>query len=852
MTSDIYNINRIDPGAAPEGSLDDVTLSHFVPAPCQVACPIGTDAPSYIGYIWENKIEEAFEAITATNPFSSICGRVCDAPCEPACRRTDSDGPIAIRNLKRYVMEKLGNDHRLPVVEVSQSKTVGIVGGGPAGMTAAQDLAEAGYEVHVYEMTDRLGGMMIWGIPAFRLPAGTIVEDMNRMLAHCPGIKVHLSTPLGKEMGDGGVTLEELKDKHDAVLLSIGAWWGKSMNVAGDEDERVVDGVSFLRRVNDGERPQMPSVVTVIGGGDVAMDACRAAARLPGCETVKVIYRRGPDEIPARKDELDGAIKEDIEIIYNAQPVAVVPNGESLKLRCVRTELGEPDEDGRRRPVDVAGSEHDVDCGLVIMAVGQQTESDHLAEQGLMNRDRVQTDWDGMRTPDEKVFAAGDGAFGGSTIVMAMQHGHRAAYYVKAFLDGRETPVPYRTPFRTRDVPVAQDADWELFAREEQDFHGLGGDPVSFPEIESTYTERAAKCEAARCYRCDVETGAQDYSVKNREEIFVMARTAPHDARTQRAILNKRIQPRENPFPEGGLPAFDDLVFLPANLSRLVIDPYRDDCNVITKIGDRLRLSSPSLVAGLDNAPDEIRADIAAGIETHGSAYIGRRALSSDVPWVQLLGPGDIPDDTATGYIAADPNADLAAMKSAAGDGKFTGVVFTSNGLEASIVKALDAELDVALLDGTSGILSSWSELSVGCDLALLRDTIAIMRGMNREEDLDILYFGGLRSGTDVAKALALGCNAGVLGMSIAMAAGGTIEGPDVAFYSDFTAEDRINGVASILQATSGEASIMARCTGKTNVHNLEPEDLRSITITTARAAGIPLAGTNRILQAAE
>jgi NADPH-dependent glutamate synthase beta subunit-like oxidoreductase len=852
MTSDVYNINRIDPGAAPEGSRDDTALSHFVPAPCQVACPIGTDAPSYIGYIWENKIEEAFEAITATNPFSSICGRVCDAPCEPACRRADSDGPIAIRNLKRYVMEQLGKDHRLPVVEVSQKKTVAIVGGGPAGMTAAQDLAEAGYEVHVYEMTDRLGGMMIWGIPTFRLPAGTIAEDMDRMLAHCPGIKVHLNTPLGTEMGDGGVTLEELKEKHDAVLLSIGAWWGKSMKVDGDDDERVVDGVGFLRRVNNGERPRMPSVVTVIGGGDVAMDACRAAARLPGCEKVKVVYRRGPEEIPARKDELEGAIKEDIDIIYNEQPVAVVPDGDGLKLRCIKTEMGEPDDDGRRRPVEIAGSEHDIDCGLVIMAVGQQTESEHLESHGLMNRDRVQTDWNSMRTPDEKVFAAGDGAFGGSTIVMAMQHGHRSAYYIKAFLEGRENPVTYRTPFRTRDVPVAQDAEWELFAREEQEFHGLGEDPISFPEIESTYTPRSAKCEAARCYRCDVETGAQDYSVKNREDIFVMARTAPEDARTQRAILNKRIQPRENPFPDGGVAAFDDLVFLPANLSRLVIDPYRDDCNVITKIGGDLRLESPSIVAGLDDAADEVRADIAAGVASHGSAYIGRRALSSDVPWVQLLGVGDTPDSAAVGYIAADPNVDLTEIKAAAGVDKFTGMVFTSNGLEASIIKALDAGLDVALLDGTSGILNPWSELSVGCDLELLRDTIAIMRGMNREEDLDILYFGGLRSGTDVAKALSLGCNAGVLGMSIAMAAGGTIEDGSVAFYSDFTSEDRTSGVEQILQATSGEASIMARCTGKTNVHNLEPEDLRSITITTARAAGIPLAGTNRILEAAE
>jgi len=848
MTSNVYNINRIEPGQAPEGSGDDVSLSHYVPAPCQVACPIGTDAPSYIGFIWENRIEEAFEAITATNPFSSICGRVCDAPCEPACRRADSDGPIAIRNLKRYVMDKLGKDFHLPVVEVSRSETVAIVGAGPAGLTAAQDLAEAGYAVHVYEMTDRAGGMMTWGIPAFRLPPGIIEEDMDRMLAHCPGIKVHLNTPLGREMGDGGVTLDELKAKHDVVLLTIGAWWGKNMKVEGDDDERVIDGVGFLRRINSGERPRMPAVVTVIGGGDVAMDACRAAARLPGCEQVKVIYRRSDEEIPARKDELDGSIKEGIEIVYNAQPVSVVAAGEGVKLRCVKTEMGEPGEDGRRRPVNVTGSEHDVDCGLVIMAVGQQTVSEHLQKNGLMNGDRVQTDWDSMRTPDEKVFAAGDGAFGGSTIVMAMQHGHRAAYYVKAFLEGQEKLLPYRTPFRTRDVVVAQDAKWELIDRQEQAFHGLGAEPVSFPEIESTYDQDSAKCEAARCYRCDLETGAQDYSVKSREDIFVMARTAPADLRMQRAMLKKRLAPRQNPFPEGGLPTFDDLVFLPANLSRLVIDPYRDDCNVVTKIADTLRLSSPSLVTGFDSVSDEVRAKIALGVAAHGSAYVGSRPLSDTVPWVQLLSADDSPDSRAVGYITADPNADLAEIKAVTGDGKFCGMVFTSSGLEAAITRALEAELDVALLDGTGAIGSPWSELAVNCDLELLRDTIAIMRGMNREEDLDILYFGGLRSGTDVAKALALGSNAGVLGMSIAIAAGGTIEGNSVAFYSDYTSEDCAHGVEMLLKATSGEASIMARCTGKTNVHNLEPEDLRSITIATTRAAGIPLAGTNRVM----
>ncbi|MGH6720101.1 MAG: FAD-dependent oxidoreductase, partial [Alphaproteobacteria bacterium] len=658
----VYDIQRIDPGPSPGTYPDDVGDRHFVPAPCQVACPIGTDAPSYLAYIWEGNTEAAFEAITATNPFSSICGRVCDAPCEPACRRTDSDGAIAIRNLKRYVMDKLGRTYRLPVAPVTRTATVGIVGSGPAGLTAAQALAEAGFAVHVYEMTDRLGGMMTWGIPAFRLPPGVIEEDLDRMLAHCPGITAHLNTALGRD-----VTLDELKARHDAVLLTIGSWWGKSLVVPGADDPRIVDGVGFLRRVNGGERPRMPETVIVVGGGDVAMDACRVARRLPGCKEVKVLYRRGPNEIPARKDELWGAVKEGIEIIYNSQPVAIRA-GNDFALRCVATRLGPPDEDGRRRPVNVAGSEHDIPCGMVIVAVGQQGGSDELARLGLMAKDRVKADFATMRTQDPKVFAAGDGAFGGSTIVMAMMHGHRAAYYVRAHLEGRTDPLPYRTPYHTRSVPIAQDADWEVLPRHEQAFHGLGHNPVAFPEIESTYDAASAKAEAARCYRCDAETGASDYSVRTREDIFVMARTEPGDATTHAAMLAKRITPRADPFGPDHRPTLDDLVFLPANLSRLVIDPYRDACNVACRLAGRIPLATPFVVAGFDDVADEAFAAVTQGAAQAGVAYLGRRKPAAALPWLQVTRVGaDAPDaqTQAVVYVQPDGFAPFAPVRAA-------------------------------------------------------------------------------------------------------------------------------------------------------------------------------------------
>ena len=844
----VYDLERITVPEAPPDYEDHASEAHFVPAPCQVACPVGTDAPSYLAYIWEEKFEEAFEAITATNPFSSICGRVCDAPCEPACRRAVSDGPIAIRNLKRFVMDRLGRDHHLPAVPVTKSQTIGIVGSGPAGLTAAHDLATEGYGVHVYEMSDRLGGLMVWGIPAFRLPPGIIQEDLDRMFKRCPGIEVHLNCALGRD-----VSLDDLKARHNAVLLTIGAWWGKPMNIPGEDDERVVDGVGFLRRVNGGELPELPELpesVLVVGGGDVAMDACRVAKRLPGCTDVKVIYRRGPDEIPARRDELEGAIKEGIEFVYNTQQVAVVPHGNGIALRCVKTTLGEPEADGRRRPVSVPDSEHDIPCGAVIAAVGQRAESGELDRLGMMKPDRIDADFDGMCTADPKVFAAGDGAFGGSTIVIAMNHGQKAAYYIRAYLEGRQDPLPYRTPYRTRRVPVAQDLLWEKLPRQDQEFHGLGENPIEFPEIESAYDLETARQEAARCYRCDAETGSADYSVDHREDIFSMARTDPNDHAKLKAMLDKRIRLRDNPFSADRPATLDDLVFLPANLSRLVIDPYREACKIGTDLAGRMEMKQPFFVTGFDEAPAEVRDGLARGLTDSQCGYIGTRPLGGGVPWLRLITAGE---------NGADPEAD--ALIRVLGDrfdplelkrlreDQLLGLAVSSPPLlEESIAFGLEKGFDLLLLDGSGGLGSMWPELKGAPDLSILRDAIRILRRLDREEEIALVYFGGARSGTDVAKLIALGCAAVVYATPVGLAVGGEITADHrLRFASDYTDEDRSLAVVNILKASAGEASMMARCTGKTDIHNLEPEDLRSITIATARATGIPLAGTDWI-----
>ncbi len=837
----VYDINRILVPDAPPEYEDHTRDVHYVPAPCQVACPVGTDAPSYIAYIWEKDYERAFEAITATNPFSSICGRVCDAPCEPACRRTDSDGPVQIRNLKRFVMDELGADYRPPAAPVTRAESVAIVGAGPAGLVAAHDLCVAGYSVHVYEMTDRLGGMMIWGIPAFRLPPGIIDEDVERLKQRCPGLEVHLNTALGRDL-----SLEELKQRHDAVLLTIGAWWGKPMGIPGEEDERIVDGVSFLRRVNAGERPEMPETVVVVGGGDVAMDACRVAKRLPGCRHVKVVYRRGPDEIPARKIELHHALKEEVEFIYNTQQVEVLPHGNQLALRCVKTGLGEPDEDGRRRPVPLEGSEHDILCGTVIAAVGQRGICEELDRAGMMQPDRVRTEWESMRTADPRVFAAGDGAFGGSTIVMAMHHGQRAAYYVRHFLEGEGEPLPYRTPYRTRRVPVAQDLMWEKFPIQEPVFVGLGDKPAEFPEIELTYNLDTARAEAARCYRCDAETGSADYSVLHREDIFSMARTDPGDGRKLKAMLERRLRLRDNPFPEARPAGLDDLVFLPANLSRLVIDPYREACRISWRLGERLDLELPFFVAGFDHCNREIREPVDRALAAVGAAYLGERRAGGEAPWLQLCTPGrDAPDPDASAVVYRVGERWHPMPTARANPAQILGLhVASHRGLDEAIAYAVERGFELLVVDGTGAPRREWPELAGAPDLSLLRETIAILRRLRKEETIDIAWFGGVRSGTDAAKLVGLGVNAIGHGVAVALAMGGEIADGVMRFAPDRSEEEREEAVRNILKANAGEASMMARCAGKTRLHNIEPEDLRAVTRATASATGIPLAGT--------
>ncbi len=818
---------------------DQSELPHYQPPPCQVACPIGTDVASYVGLIWQGDSGGALEAITATNPFSGVCGRVCDAPCEPACRRADADGAVAIRMLKRYVMDKLGPGYRMPAVHPSKDKRVAIVGAGPAGLTAAQDIAAAGYSVDVYEAQPRAGGMMAWGIPAFRLPREVVEEDISRILARCPGITLHLSSPLG-----GAVTLDGLARSHDAVLLTVGASAGKRLGIPGDGLPQVQDGVQFLNEVAKGSRPAMPGEVLVVGGGDVAMDACRTALRLPGVRRVKVIYRRGPEEIPARKYEIEAALAEGVDIVYNLQPASIELDLDgNVTVRCVQTCLGEPGPDGRRTFAPVPGGEFEITAGMVIAAVGQKTVGAELARHGLLEGSRIVTDPATMRTPMDKVFAAGDAAAGPATIVQAMYQGHKAAYYILAALEGDAHPVPYRTPLRTRNVPVAQDPEWEKLAPEEGEFVGIGEDP--FGEAEKGYDDAGAHRQAARCYRCDAETGSSDYTVKARESIFALARAGAGPAEFA-SVTRERIKPRPNPFPAGRAASFSELVFLPANLTRLVIDPYRESCKTATDLGHGLPLAVPLLAGGLDRVPEAVRKAVAGALAALGTAYVGRTApANAAVPWLQLLDAPDAGDPAAAAILGPLALNGSAALPPAARPGQLRGLVATVANVDRVVPFAIENGADLLMLDGTGHPGAAWAELSGALSISLLRRTVELLRARNAEEAMPILWYGGLRSGSDLAKAMALGANGGVMSVAAALAMGGAVVPEGIAF-ADLDEEQATAALSSFLRAAVAECSMMARCTGKTSVHNLEPEDLRSISLAAQEATGIVMAGARR------
>jgi NADPH-dependent glutamate synthase beta subunit-like oxidoreductase len=412
---------------------------------CQYACPAMTDVARYIAHIASEDYDSAYEINLEDNIFPGLLGRVCARPCEPACRRGRVDKPIAICFLKRVASDnrkKHGPPARIPR---TKSQRVAVIGAGCAGLACARDLAVQGYEVVVYEALSVAGGMFTAGIPAWRLPRDICKEEIDDYFESI-GVDIRLNQRIGVDL-----PLQQLVDEYDAVYLGAGTQKPQAMRIPGEDLDGVFPGLKFMEQVNLGPLPRVGRRVAVIGGGFTAMDCSRSSLRM-GAEKVYVIYRRSRNEMLVFDEEAREAEHEGIDFQFLVQPIGVVSNdGKTVSgLKCVRNRLGEPDASGRRRPIEIEGSEFILDVDMVIAATGQNADTSWIpSELGVkVTRDgRAIVDQDTWMTNRPGLFAGGDYTAGARNLISAIADGKKAAASIDQYLRGVVEQVSFRAKF---------------------------------------------------------------------------------------------------------------------------------------------------------------------------------------------------------------------------------------------------------------------------------------------------------------------------------------------------------------------------------------------------------------------
>jgi formate dehydrogenase major subunit len=510
--------------AARKTALELLLSNHYADcvAPCKEGCPAGVDAQGYIALSAMGQYRKAVDLIREANPMPAVCGRVCVRKCEVVCRRGEVDKPVGINAVKRFVTDAPGIYDGTPECAPTTGKTVGVVGAGPAGLTAAWFLGRKGHKVAIYEAQERSGGMLRYGIPTYRLPDDVIDAEVEYICR--TGAEIKYGVRVGRDVG-----LDDLRKRHDAIFIATGAWAGKPMRVEGEfETEGVVPGVDFLREKY--EKPErLRGTVVVVGGGNTAMDVARTAWRL-GADKVIILYRRTRAEMPADEMEIEDCLAEGIEIMELAAPVGIVSEKGKLKaLRSIRMKLGEPDESGRRRPVPMEGSEFDLPCDLAVAAIGQDSVLSGLTKAGGEDIGRTRwntfmTDSATMRTNIEGLFAGGDASDDGATVVIdAIRDGQRAARAIHAYLSGEEVP---KRPFVVRKDFWGKPGKADLGHVQESPRHEVHTIDVeerrgNFREVATGFeyednvheTDRCLSCGCVRFNDCELRLYAEEYGV---------------------------------------------------------------------------------------------------------------------------------------------------------------------------------------------------------------------------------------------------------------------------------------------------------------------------------------------------
>jgi NADH-quinone oxidoreductase subunit F len=470
---------------------------------CVSACPAGVDVPAYLALIAQGRYAEALAVHRDSNPFVMICGRVCPAFCEKRCRRGDIDEPIAIRQAKRFMADQFAEVPWTPPKQAPEKGIkVAVIGAGACGLTAALRLAQRGYQVTVFERMPQPGGMMTYGIPAYRLPREALFAEIEHIWR--AGVKFRNNMELGTDF-----TIKSLKnDGFRAIVLALGAHRSRELGVHGEDKEGVYHAVQMLRDIASGDLPDLKGKrVVIVGGGDTAMDAARSSWRL-GASEVHVVYRRERSDMPATPEEIEGAEEEDVQFHFLVTPVAILGSNCVTGVRLQRQGRGDYDSSGRRRPVPIQGSEFDMPCDILIPAIGQIT----WVQDATLGVHRKATFDVGkafeMNVPG--VFAAGDAVGGPGTVVQAVGHGNQVAQAVDSWLTTGELREVYNYPKR-HDIPQLFNLDDYADARRPtavmltpaaRHERGSGG---RFDEVEMLLDEHAVQEECKRCLRCDLE-----------------------------------------------------------------------------------------------------------------------------------------------------------------------------------------------------------------------------------------------------------------------------------------------------------------------------------------------------------